>query len=135
MKTRLWIIICVTTLFAFSAGAGLAQNRNNQNGQNHTKFDNHDQQVAHDWYNQHHDNAPVGLRERDRLSPDRESQLQQGNELPRDLQRQEHRIPRDLSRQLPPPPRNSRYVAVGGHVAQIDNKHRVQDVIHLELNF
>jgi hypothetical protein len=25
-------------------------------------------------------------------------------------------------------------VAVGGHVAQVDNRNRVQDVIHLELN-
>jgi len=49
--------------------------------------------------------------------------------------KQEHPIPRDLNRQLPPPQRNSRYVAVGGHVAQIDNKQRVQDLIHLELSF
>lgn len=47
---------------------------------------------------------------------------------------QEHPIPRDLSRQLPPPPHDSRYVAVGGHVAQVDHLQRVQDIIHLEIN-
>lgn len=133
MKTRLWIVACMA--FAF-AGSGIqAQNRNNQNRPDHTQFDGHDQQVTRDWYKQHQGNAPVGLRNQDRLPADRESQLQRGNVLPRDLQRQEHSIPRDLSRQLPPPPRNSRYVAVGGHVAQIDKSHRVQDVIHFELNF
>jgi Ni/Co efflux regulator RcnB len=139
MKTRLWIIACMTAVLAFAGSGFLAQARgqkqNNQNRQDHTSFDSHDQQVTRDWYQQHHDNAPVGLRQQDRLPPDRESQLQRGNVLPPDLRKQEHRIPRDLSRQLPPPPRNSRYVGVGGHLAQIDNRHQVQDVIHLELNF
>jgi hypothetical protein len=50
MKTRLWIIACMTALFAF-AGSGLltqarGQNRNNQNRQDHTRFDAHDQQVT-----------------------------------------------------------------------------------------
>jgi len=134
MKTRLWIIALMTTLFVF-AGSGALSEAFAQNRNDHSKFDDHDQQVTRDWYKQHQNNAPVGLRDRDRLPPDRESELRPGNTLPRDLQRQEHPIPRDLSRQLPPPPRNSRYVAVGGHLAQIDNRHRVQDVIHFELNF
>ena len=129
MKMRFGILACIAVLF--SGNALLAQD--NRGG--HSQFDNHDQQVARDWYTQHHDKAPVGFRDQDRLPPEREAQLQRGNVLPRDLQRQEHPIPRDLSRQLPPPPRNSRYVAVGGHLAQIDNQHRVQDVIHFELNF
>ena len=133
MKTRVWIVACMALAFA---GSGIqAQNRNNQNRQDHNQFDNHDQQVTRDWYKQHQRNAPAGLRNQDRLSADQESQLRRGNVLSRDLQRQEHSIPRDLSRQLPPPPRNSRYVALGGHVAQIDRTHRVQDVIHFELNF
>jgi len=138
MRTRLCIIACMTALFAFAGSGVLAQdrgqNQNNRNRQDHTRFDQHDQQVTRDWYKQHHDNAPAGLREQDRLSRDQESQLRQGNVLPRDLRRQEHPIPRDLYSQLPPPPRNHRYAAVGGHVLQLDNRHRVQDVIHLELN-
>ncbi len=131
MKTLVLIVACM----AFAGSGMQAQNQNNQNRQDHTQFDNHDQQVTRDWYKQHQGNAPVGLRTQDRLPADQESQLRQGNVLPRNLQKQEHPIPRDLSRQLPPPPRNSRYVAVGGHVAQVDKSHRVQDVIHLELNF
>jgi len=111
------------------------QNRNDQNRRNHTKFDDHDQQVTRDWYKQHHDNAPVGLRDSDRLSPDEESRLRPGSTLDSRLRTKAHPLPPDLSRELPPPPRDSRYVAVGGHVAQVDRRNRVQDVIHLELNF
>jgi len=135
MKTRLWIIAGMTALIAFAASGIQAQNRNNQNRPDHMQFDSHDQQVTRDWYKQNQRNAPAGFRDRDKLSVDQESQLRRGNVLPRDVQRQEHSIPRGLSRQLPPAPRNSRYVAVGGHVAQIDRTQHVQDVIHLELNF
>ena len=115
-------------------GQNVGQNRNDQNRQNHDKFDQHDQQVTRDWYSQHHNNAPVGLRDRDRLAPDEESRLQPGATLDSRLRAKTHPLPPDLSRELPPPPHNSRYVAVGGHVAQVDNRNRVQDVIHLELN-
>jgi hypothetical protein len=50
------------------------------------------------------------------------------------LRAKSHPLPQDLRRQLPPPPPDSRYVAVGGHIAQVDRRNRVQDVIHLELN-
>jgi Ni/Co efflux regulator RcnB len=142
MRTRSWMVICMTTIILYSGSVALAQprqqnqqNRNDQNRQDHTKFDDHDKQVAGDWYKQHQDTAPVGLRSKDRLSPDEESRLKVDAPLDPSLRTKVHPIPRDLSRQLPPPPRNSRYVAVGGHVAQIDNRNRVQDVIHLELNF
>jgi hypothetical protein len=138
MRTRLRMATCMTAIMAFTGSVALAQDRgqngNNQNRQDHTRFDQHDQQVTRDWYKQHHDSAPVGLREQDRLSPDRESQLQQGSVLPRDLHRQEHPLPRDLYSQLPPPPRHHRYAAVAGHVVQLDNRNRVQDVIHLEID-
>lgn len=111
------------------------QSRNEQNRQNHTKFDDHDQQVTRDWYKQHQDNAPVGLRDRDRLPPDEESRLQVGSTLDSRLRAKVHPLPPDLSRQLPPPPRDFRYVAVGGHVAEVDKSNRVQDVIYLKLNF
>lgn len=139
MKIRFTVLTCLTVLFAFSGAGAFAQNggqqnRNDQNRGEHSQFDSHDQQVTRDWYNQHHDKAPAGLRDKDRLPPEKESQLRKGDVVPRDLQKQEHPIPRDLSRQLPPPPHDSRYVAVGGHVAQVDHQHRLQDIIHLELN-
>ena len=153
---RSWMSTCMTVVLAFTGnvaraqygqntnnqnrdqnrnGQDAGQNRNDQNRQDHSKFDDHDQQVTHDWYKQHHGNAPVGLRDSDRLRPDEESRLQPGSILDSRLRAKAHPLPPDLSRQLPPPPRNSRYVAVGGHVAQVDSRNRVQDVIHLELNF
>jgi hypothetical protein len=69
------------------------------------------------------------------LRPDEESRLQPGSTLDSHLRSKAHPLPPDLSRELPPPPRDSRYIALGGHVAQVDKRNHVQDVIHLELNF
>ena len=134
MKHHGMASLTVAALLALSGTTALAQDRgqrDDQNRQEHTRFDEHDQQVAHDWYNQHRDHAPVGLRSQDRLSPDEESRLREGAPLDRDLRRRVHPAPQDLTRQLPPPPRNHRYVAVGGHVALIDNRNQVKAVIHL----
>jgi Ni/Co efflux regulator RcnB len=136
MKTRRLITACATVIFLTGSGAVAAQDHNdrgrNEHEQNgHTKFDDHDRQVTRDWYNQHRDHASAGLRETDRLSPDEESQLREGAVLSPDMRRKEHSVPRDLSRQYPSPGRGHRYVAVGGHVAVVDNRHQVTDVIHL----
>jgi Ni/Co efflux regulator RcnB len=102
--------------------------------QGHTQFDQHDQQVTRDWYNQHQAHAPAGLRNQDRLSADEESRLQEGRVLDKNLRRKVYSAPRDLSRQLPPPPSNHRYVVIGGHVGLIDNHYQVKSVIHLHDN-
>ena len=100
--------------------------------QEHTQFNDHDRQVANDWYKEHHSHAPSGLRERDRLTSDEESRLQPGRVLPPDLRRRTHSVPSELRRKLPPPPRNHEYLAVGLHVALVNSKtHEVRDVIHL----
>ena len=149
MTRPIWLLCLAATVVLSGSAPSARQNRNDQYGnqnrnqqsgsdqnrQDHTKFDDHDQQVTRDWYKQHHDNAPVGLRDSDRLSPDEESRLRPGSTLDSRLRTKAHPLPPDLSRELPPPPRDSRYVAVGGHVAQVDRRNRVQDVIHLELNF
>ena len=106
-------------------GAAIAQDRE------HTQFDEHDQKVAHDWYNQHQDRPPAGFRNQDRLSADEESRFREGAVMDHDLRRKAHSAPPDLVRQLPPPPSNHRYVAVGGHVGLIDNNYNVKAVIHL----
>jgi hypothetical protein len=82
-----------------------------QTGQGHTQFDQHDQQVTHDWYNQNKNSPPKGLRSQDRLSASEESRVR--------------------TRRLPPPPHNNRYVTIGGHVGQIDNNFQLKGVIHL----
>jgi Ni/Co efflux regulator RcnB len=111
------------------------QYRSDQRGQDHSRFDDHDRQVSRDWYNEHHDHPPVGLRDRDRLTPQYESRLREGAVLDRDMRRRIHAVPDDYYRRLPPPPRGYRYVFIGGHTCLIDDSYRVHDVIHFELNF
>jgi Ni/Co efflux regulator RcnB len=111
------------------------QNGNGQHGQNHDRFDDHDRQVSRDWYNQHRDNRPRGLRDRDRL-PDRyEARLHEGYVLDPYMRSRVYAVPSDYYRNLPPAPRGYRYVFVGGHAVLIDSGYRVHDVIHFELNF
>jgi Ni/Co efflux regulator RcnB len=130
MKTyRLWAATAAAIL-ALTGSAALAQDR----GQGHTRFDEHDQQVTHDWYNQNQAHAPAGLRNQDRLSADEESRLREGTVLDKGLRRKVHPAPPDLTRRLPPPPSHHRYVAIGGHVGLIDSKYEVKSVIHLHDN-
>jgi Ni/Co efflux regulator RcnB len=121
--------LCGTAAFSQDRGHGGDQGR-----QSHTQFDEHDQQVTRDWYSQHQAHPPAGLRGQDRLSSDEESRLREGAVLDPDMRNKVHRAPADLSRRLPPPPRNNRYVTIGGHVGQIDNNFQVKAVIHLHDN-
>jgi len=99
--------------------------------QNHAQFDEKDRQTTTDWYNQHKDHAPAGLRQQDHLSADQESRLQEGRVMDHDLRKKVHPVPEDLRRRLPDPPSDHRYVAIGGHVGLIDNNFQVKAVIHL----
>jgi Ni/Co efflux regulator RcnB len=114
----------------FVAAAGIAQDRN---GQDHTQFNEHDRQVTQDWYKQHQNNAPRGLRSQDRLSSEQEGRLQPGRALDRDLRKRTYAVPSDLRRHLPPAPRDHRYVTIGGHVVLVDGRNVVRDVIHIHL--
>jgi hypothetical protein len=105
--------------------------RDDQNRRDSPQFNEHDQQVAHDWYNKHQNNPPAGFRKQDRFSSDQESRLREGAVLDGSLRNKVHAAPRDLTRQLPPPPPQHRYVALGDHVALMDNGYNVKAVIHL----
>ena len=108
------------------AGGALAEDRHDQ------QFNDHDRQVTQSWYSHHQKNAPAGLRDRDRYTPEQEGRLQAGKPYDRDMERHSHAVPRDLSRQLAPAPRYHKYVAVGGHIALVDTRHHVvRDVIRL----
>lgn len=129
MKTRS-LAVAILAALALSGFATAQERRDRPTGH----FDDHDQQVAKDYYNQHKDNPPAGLRDRDRLSPAQESNLHEGAVLDRETRRQVHPAPPELTRQLPPPPVHHRYVAVGGHIGLIDNNYNVKAVIHLHNN-
>jgi Ni/Co efflux regulator RcnB len=124
MKT-LKLAIAAAAVLAVSGAMALAQERN------HDRFDDHDQQVARDWYNQHKDHPPVGFRHEDRLSADEEGRLREGVVLDKHLRHRVHAAPHDLVSQLPPPARGHRYVVIGGHVGLIDNRNHVKGVIRL----
>ncbi len=128
-------ILAAASVLALSSAIALAQNRGERNDkQGHTRFDDHDQQVTREWYSQHRDHPPTGFREEDRLSADEEVSLREGTVLDRNLRGKIRSAPHDLTRQLPPPPRHHRYVAIGGHVALIDNRNEIKSVIHLHDN-
>ena len=122
---KLRFAIAAAAVLAFSGAMALAQDRG------HDRFDDHDQQVTRDWYNQHKDHPSAGFRNEDRLSADEESRLREGAVLDKQLRHRMHSAPHDLVRQLPPPAHNHRYVVIGGHVGLIDNRNHVKAVIHL----
>jgi Ni/Co efflux regulator RcnB len=127
--------IAAAAVFVFSGALALAQDQGDRKDEaRHTQFNDHDQKVARDWYSQHRDHAPAGLRDKDRLSADEESRLHEGAVLDKNLRRKTHAAPRDLVRQLPPPERNDRYVAIGGHIGLVDKENHVKGVIHLHEN-
>jgi Ni/Co efflux regulator RcnB len=137
MKAHRLLAATAAAILALTSSVAIAQNRGqqgNQNRQGHTQFDQHDQQVTRDWYNQHQAHPPAGLRNQDQLSAAEESRLQEGAVLDKNLRKKVYPAPRDLSRRLPPPPSNHRYVAVGRHVGLIDNHYQVKSVIHLHDN-
>jgi Ni/Co efflux regulator RcnB len=123
MKTHHWYAAALTIALLVTTSAW-AQDR--------TQFNEHDRQVTRDWYNQHQNNQPQGLRPGDRLTTDQESRLAPGRPFDRDLRHQAHYVPSALRHQLPTPPRHHTYVTVGGHVALVDARHHIlRDVIHL----
>jgi hypothetical protein len=150
MKTRWWIAICLTAIFAVTGnvapaqdrgqdktgGVNRARNNANLNRHSHATFNDHDPKVARDWYDLYHDRAPVGLRYQDRLSADEESRLRAGSPSDADLPKKVYPVPIGLWHRLAPAPRNYHFVATAGHVVAIDDKYQnVDDVIHLEFKF
>lgn len=135
MKAGLCATACALALIAATASVeaqARPSNRANQAPQGSMQFNDQARQTTQDWYKQHQNRPPVGLRTQDRLSADQESRLQPGKPLGPDLRQRAHAVPRDLARQLPSPPPNHRYVAIGGHVGLVDNvTHILRDVIHL----
>src|SRR5580704_15141778 len=114
-----------------AAAAALALSGCSQSSPESAQSATPQQQVATDWYHQHQNSLPEGLRPEDRLSAEQESRLRVGAPLDNDLRDRVRPAPEDLSARLPPPPPDHRYVAVGGHVGLIDKNFQVKAVIHL----
>ncbi len=124
MKTR-YLFVAMLTIALVAATSAWAD-------ENYRQFTDHDRQVTRDWYNQHQNHPPRGLRSEDRFNADQESRFEAGRPFDREMRHQAHSLPRDLRRELPTPPRHYTYVTVGGHVALVDSSHHIlRDVIHL----
>jgi Ni/Co efflux regulator RcnB len=128
MKMR-WATFSVMAVLVIGGAKQVWGLQQAQHGQ--PQYNEHDRQATKDWYNQHGDKAPIGLRAQDR-KPAYEQQLQPGSVLSAPLRRIVHPVPPELARNLSKPPSGYRHVAVGGHIALIDRKYHVYDVIHPE---
>jgi Ni/Co efflux regulator RcnB len=138
MKIARWLLaVPVAAALSFAPGAISAQDRHDRDRDRHERFDDHDKQVARDWYRTHdRDRDHVrGFRDADRHRDWDESRFREGYVIDRDMRRYAYAPPSVLVRGFAPPPRGWRYVVIGGHVVLVDNGWRVHDTIHFELNF
>ena len=153
MRAR-WMLAGAMTLLAVTSGAAAAQGRGHgrdkdkglppgqakKDERREARFEDHDREIARNWYvherrNPNEDRElPPGLRDRDRLPPGIERQLQRGWVVDRDDRRLLYPPPPALVRGFGPPPPGCQYFVFGGHLVILDPGYRVQDVIHLELN-
>jgi hypothetical protein len=99
--------------------------------QQQARIRDEDRRATENWYRQHHQRAPAGWRDQDRLSPRMQEHLRAGRPLDRDLASRMHPLPSDLSRRYGPPPRGWRYGVIGGNVVLLDDRYVVHDVFSI----
>jgi Ni/Co efflux regulator RcnB len=139
MKSR-WLVTCATAMMALTISTAFAKaavaapsprQHDEGRGQSaaHMKFNDNDRQASRTWYDGHHSNLPVGLRDTDRMTPATESQFKEGWVIDKATRKNVHAVPSTLLKVLAPAPRNYRYVAVGGYVALVDGNYRISDVM------
>ena len=99
----------------------------------HDRFDDHDREVARDWYRDHHD--AFHHDEGRYWHNDWEGNLHEGFVLTPEMRRAYRPVPPELLRRFSPPPPGYRYIVLGDHVVLVDRGYRIHDVLHFELNF
>jgi hypothetical protein len=128
MKNRRWISAAMTLLITLFLGVTLAQAQDR-----HDRFDDHDRQVARDWYRGHH--GAFRHDEGRYWHAAWEPNIREGFVFTPEMRSAIRPVPRDLYARLAPPPPGYRYVIIGDHVCLIDRGYRIHDVLHFELNF
>jgi hypothetical protein len=128
MKNRGWFAVVSIFFLSLFVGVTLAQGQDR-----HDHFDDHDRQVARDWYHTH----PDAFRHDEGVywHSEWEPNIREGFVLTPDMRAGIRPVPHDLYVTLAPPPRHYRYVIIGDHVVLVDNGYRIHDVLHFELNF
>ena len=150
MRAR-WMIAGAVALLAVTGGVAVAQGKGNSQGQNRgqaakaqraedqrqaqARINEHDRQVANNWYSQHRNKPPRGFRRTDRLPPAYEGRLRPGYQFDPYMRRRAYAAPSDLTRGFAPAPRGYRYVVIGGHIVLVDAQYRVADVFRLSISF
>jgi hypothetical protein len=147
MNARWWMAAATLAVIGFPTSRALAQDRGRDDGgrdqrqdqrkdqkKEEHRFNDNNRQAAHEWYQQHQQHLPAGLRQRDRWSSDRLARIQTGRVLDRDLRKEAHSVPRDLAVRLGPAPRGYRYMLVGGQVVLLDDQYTVQDLLTFDIN-
>ena len=144
MRAR-WMIAGTVTLLALTSGVAAAQGRGRGRGhenrgqerkaerRDEARFNDHDREIARNWYYHNRRELPPGLRDRDRLPPGVEARLRPGFVLDRDMRRNVYPVPVVLERRFAPAPVGYRYVVLGGHIVVVDAAFRVFDVIRMEI--
>ena len=143
MRFPRWILaVPITAAVALTPTAIRAQDRDrdqhhDRDRDRHERFDDHDRQVARDWYRGHHDDHDRyrGFRDRDRHRDWDDARFREGYVIDRDMRRYAYAPPPALIRGFAPPPRHWRYVVIDGHLCLVDDGWRIHDVLHFEVNF
>jgi len=148
MRARWLIAGAVASLF-LTTGVATAQGRGRGRGHGQemnrgqakkaereaeARFNDHDREIARNWYYHSRRDLPPGLRDRDRLPPGIADRLRPGFVLDPDMRRSIYPVPVTLVRAFAPAPAGCRYVVFGGHIVLVDAGFRVFDVIRLQIN-
>jgi Ni/Co efflux regulator RcnB len=146
MMSRRCFVLASAVLVSLSLGAPIvrAQDRDqhgddrdhhdqDRDHHDHDRFDDHDRQVARDWYRDHHD--AFRHDEGRYWHQEWEPNIREGIVFTPAMRRAIRPVPRDFYSRLAPPPRGYRYVIIGDHVCLIDRDYRIHDVLHFETNF
>ncbi len=95
-------------------------------------FTDYDRRSMRAWYNLHHDELPLGVRKKDRLPRDLESQLVVNEVLPEILRPRVHEVSSDFLVRVQPAADDCHYVFLGGHAVILERK---TDYVYDDYNF
>jgi Ni/Co efflux regulator RcnB len=153
MGTR-WVVAGVLAMVVSTSGVAAAQGRGNagrndrpnaaQRAPNRgqakkaerraARFEEHDRELARNWYYHNRRELPPGLRDRDRLPPGIARRFVPGYVIERQYRERVYAAPPVLVRTFTPPPPGCRYVLFGGRFVLIDAGFRVMDVLRLDIS-
>jgi hypothetical protein len=107
-------------MFLVLAQSARAQQPTQANDRLHFTAD--DRTSMREWYSLHHDELPLGVRKKDRLPHDLQTQLKVNEVLPAVLLPRVHEVSSDFLGRVPPAAEGCHYVFVGGNAVILERK-------------